>query len=332
MLMDGEYDIFFVIQDTFHFIQLEGVIKKLQKELESRNMKSFKLIHYFPVDGRQPKEWTTSVINNIDVPVAYTKYAEDEVMKVNPKLKLDVVYHGVNLKYFFPVKKVEREKFKHEFLHGLADSKFLVTNVNSNWLRKDLPRTLEVFSRFHNLEPDSFLYLHTKNNGLFGNIIDIAEQYGLEYGKDFLVPTGPDGNPDTYNENEGFSIEMMNMIYNMSDVIVSTTLGEGWGLSVTEAMAAKVPVVVPNHTSLREICDDGNRGLLVQTSGNVCYGSDDWNRVRPTVDVNDFVAKLKFIKHSPLEVNRIVERAHNWVLNELDWNKIGLKWKEIFSR
>ena len=157
MLMDGKYDIFFVIQDTFHFIQIGDVIKKMQEELKKRDMKVFKYIHYFPVDGWQPDEWTTKVVNNIEIPVTYTNYASKEINKVNPKLKLDVVYHGTNLKEFYPVDVKTKKSFRHDFFHGLADGKFLITNVNTNWLRKDIPRTLEIFSKFKILNPDSFL-------------------------------------------------------------------------------------------------------------------------------------------------------------------------------
>jgi glycosyltransferase involved in cell wall biosynthesis len=34
---------------------------------------------------------------------------------------------------------------------------------------------------------------------------------------------------------------------------LSTSLGEGWGLGVTEALAAGLPVAVPRHTSCLEI-------------------------------------------------------------------------------
>ena len=42
-------------------------------------------------------------------------------------------------------------------------------------------------------------------------------------------------------------------MYNAADLYLTTSLGEGWGLGVTEAMACHTPVAMPRHTSLAEI-------------------------------------------------------------------------------
>ena len=47
----------------------------------------------------------------------------------------------------------------------------------------------------------------------------------------------------------------MRSLYGAADLLLTTSLGEGWGLPVTEALACGTPVVVPMHTSLMEIGD-----------------------------------------------------------------------------
>jgi glycosyltransferase involved in cell wall biosynthesis len=34
-------------------------------------------------------------------------------------------------------------------------------------------------------------------------------------------------------------------------------MAEGWGLTITEAMAVKLPIICPIHTSISEITNDG---------------------------------------------------------------------------
>jgi glycosyltransferase involved in cell wall biosynthesis len=139
--------------------------------------------------------------------------------------------------------------------------------------------------------------------------------------------------PDNFDENRGFSIETVNKIYNASDVIVSTTLGEGWGLSSTEAMAAKVPVIFPDNTSLSEILAD-NRGRLVRSGDGandwVCLGTEDMNQYRPVTDTKDMVNALVEAYDNRDKSRERAERAFQWV-QDLSWEKIGLQWAEVFS-
>ena len=67
-----------------------------------------------------------------------------------------------------------------------------------------------------------------------------AAQLGLTYGKEWCH-IGPV--PD----------EGLCALYNAADLYLTTSLGEGWGLGVTEAMACGCPVAMGPHTSLWEI-------------------------------------------------------------------------------
>jgi glycosyltransferase involved in cell wall biosynthesis len=42
-------------------------------------------------------------------------------------------------------------------------------------------------------------------------------------------------------------------MYNAADLTLSTSLGEGWGFSFTEALACGCPLALPMHTSGREL-------------------------------------------------------------------------------
>ena len=48
----------------------------------------------------------------------------------------------------------------------------------------------------------------------------------------------------------------LNNLYNIFDVFLSTTSGEGWGLTTIEAAITKTPLVIPKCTSFPEIFGD----------------------------------------------------------------------------
>lgn len=136
MAATGEFDIVFMIQDTFiveTFMKgLLAVRDKLPKD------KKFSIVHYFPIDGKPKQSWIEDVVAKADIPVAYTEFAKKECMKLVPGLEeMDVVYHGVDKDTFYPI---AHSEFREQFFRQHKD-KFIVLNVNRNQPRKDLYRT-----------------------------------------------------------------------------------------------------------------------------------------------------------------------------------------------
>ena len=82
-------------------------------------------------------------------------------------------------------------------------------------------------------------------------------------------------------------------LYNAADLYLTTSLGEGWGLGVTEAMSCHTPVAMPKHTSLDEIGYDagGSAGpiWLPQETGYVC-GAD--TRLRHRVGLQGAIQRI----------------------------------------
>jgi glycosyltransferase involved in cell wall biosynthesis len=111
----------------------------------------------------------------------------------------------------------------------------------------------------------------------------------LRVGVDVLVPK-------EYSENRGVDNVQLNRIYNALDCFITTTTAEGWGLTVTEAMATKTLVICPKHTSLAEITNNGDLTL------NFMF-------MQPAVFINDF-EKIRFVCN-PSEVNTLLGVAYN---------------------
>ena len=343
------FDILFTLQDPFI---MEGMTKGVDqcREAYKKEGFNFKWIAYYPADGAYKENWSDTVMK-ADYPVMYTEYGKNEVAKrINPKKeqevkdKVGVIYHGTNTKEFFPVGDKEKKEFRQKFFVKddkplIKENTFLVTNVNRNQIRKDIMRSMKVFKEFKKMRPDSMLYLHMKNEDAGGTIKEYARRLNMVEGEDYILPAA-------FNESRGYPVNVLNMIYNVSDLVMTTTLGEGWGLSITEAMSTKTPVIAPHHTSIPELFGttrikgnesidnfhfDDIRGIPIKTDGWFCQGRADTEQMRPLTDEKDMINKMIWAYDNPDKCKKIAENAYKWVV-KLKWSKIGKEWKEVFKK
>ena len=116
-------------------------------------------------------------------------------------------------------------------------------------MRKDPFSTLMLLAELRKLDPKYKLYLHMNPNPRIG--LDIkakADGLNLLQHVVFADPFFSD-KFSTYKCTKN----MLAQIYNASDLVVSTTHGEGWGLTTTEAAACGTPIAIPKHSSYEEI-------------------------------------------------------------------------------
>jgi len=321
MLQQMDYDILFFLQDTF----ILDFLPELHKQLRSKG-KEFRSICYYPVDGTPKASWLHNV-DACDYLVAYSEFGKAESLAAVPELKEPLVIpHGANTKDFYIANKKDKLAFRAQFFGSQAD-KFIFTNVNRNQQRKDIPRTIAAFAEFHKQVPESLLYLHMARKDQGWDLPEIITQYGLNTSTDVIFP-------ENFGPNRGYPLQIVNMIYNVSDCILSTTLGEGWGLSWIEAMATKTPVIMPANTALVENITE-ERGWPVNSGTNPSLYTvvpNDNEIVRPLVDVDDMVAKMLEIYNNREEAKRRAENAYNWVTTQMDWGTgVVPKWVEVFD-
>ena len=324
-LMDPrlEFDILFFLQDTFIVDFLPTLLSNLIKA-----GKRFKSVYYYPIDGIPKEAWVNSV-EAVDYPVTYTKYGREESLKIKPSMsdRLNVISHGVDPKVFFPAPESQVKEFRSQFFGALAD-KFIITNVNRNQQRKDIPATIRAFKEFRKQKPDSILYLHMMSQDQGWNLPEVIKSFDLDISKDVILP-------QNFTASVGFPLEVVNLIYNASDCIVSTTVGEGLGLSWTEAMATKTPVVFPQNTCLTEYITE-ETGYPYPSGGDADHITilpHDNEVPRPTAHISKLVEQLVFLYDDREEGRRRAEVAYNMVHNNLIWDThINSKWLALFDK
>jgi glycosyltransferase involved in cell wall biosynthesis len=133
--------------------------------------------------------------------------------------------------------------------------KFVVTIPNANKgvlpSRKAWGENLLAFGVFAQGKDDVLLYLHTDATGSGAGIDlpSLVSAAGIPPEKVMFV--------DQYDYRMGVPDETMAAIYTRSDVLLSATAGEGFGLPVLEAQACGTPVIVSNFSAQPELVGDG---------------------------------------------------------------------------
>jgi len=322
MIPKMEFDILFLLQDSFIMDFLPVMLPHMKESKPT----PFKSILYFPIDSIMKQKWGENV-NHADTLVAYSEFGKKEALKVMPDREdMKVIPHGVNTKEFYPLPKHEAEAFRREYFKSEAD-KFIITNLNRNQQRKDVPRTIQAFKEFRKQVPESILYLHMAMKDQGWDLPEVCREMGLNITKDVIFP-------QNFGPNQGYPREIVNALYNASDVIVSTTLGEGFGLSWIEAMAAKAPIVMPSNTALTEFIAE-DKGYLVNSGTNPSLWTiipHDNEVLRPLVDVDDMVKTLVHIYNNREEAAQKAENAYKWVTEDMDWQRnIAPQWVKLFD-
>jgi glycosyltransferase involved in cell wall biosynthesis len=203
-------------------------------------------ILYTPIDGvNLPREWFLPA-RKADVVVAMSKFGQ-RILRDEGGIDAHMIYHGVEHDVFR--RSMSRDEAKRSI--GL-DGRFVVLAINRNSFRKNYYDTFRVFSEFHKRHDDAFLLVHAVRNDVGGDLGILIDKYNL---RDCVRISDP---RDTFI---GMPKETLATYYNAADVKISTSMGEGFGLTDAEAIACGIPVVIQDFSASAEIVGAG--GLLV---------------------------------------------------------------------
>lgn len=205
-----------------------------------------------PIDHKPMPEAVAHVLRNEKVtPIAMSRYGEAMMHEGG----LDPIYvpHAIG-KVFKPTPEIDgidgREWSgftKDQFVVGMnAANKGTLPN------RKSFPENLLAFSIFAKDKDDVILYLHTDvtGAGMGINLLDLLGHLNIDKNKVMIT--------DPYDVRAGnIPQDKMAGIYSTMNVLLATSMGEGFGVPTIEAQACGVPVIVSNFAASAELVGHG---------------------------------------------------------------------------
>ncbi len=332
-LESREWDVFFYQGDIG--ANDDVIIKACQIAQEEKTKFT---IYYVPVDVDSLLPQVFDVARACNVQVFYTQAGADLAQRLVPEMvgKCSAIGLGTEPDVFYPLPEEER-RAQRKRIFNVDDDTFIVVNVNRNQMRKDLARTMACFHQFHQLYPHSLLYMHSVIQDYGGNLMLQATMCGLD-----IHATPSEIAFSGLDLSKPWSREDLNNLYNAADCLVSTSYGEGWGLSTTEAMCAGCPVVVPYNTANLDILGENQeRGYGMKTGGDLdhtVFLYEGGGAPHDIVWSEDFVAQLGRVYGGHVApdglygttVRKKKETARAWCL-ENTWEHRGRAWRQVIE-
>ena len=279
-----------------------------------RNTEEYKnipVVAIVPVDG---KNCAAQALKDVDHAIFWTQFGLDEARDGGYVGPATVIPLGIDLDVFKPLDKAE---CRSRTLPPAFDEKFIVGCVGRNQPRKRIDLTLAYFAEWVKTRKvvDACLMIHVAPTGDRNtiNIKQLAAYYGI-YDRLILVE------PEVFY---GIDESIMVDLYNCMDVAMTTTQGEGWGLTSMEAMACGVPLIAPEWSALGEWAKD--YAWLVPCSSTIV--GEPWvNVVGGIADRTRFIEALHRLYISP------ETRANNRQAGLECAAKPKYRWPNIASR
>jgi len=308
-LMEDKPDVFMILLDTF----------MMYPWLLDMDLSPGVSMFYFPSDGGgQLPTGCENILRKVNYPIAMSKFGQQQAKELYGINNCLYIPHAVDDKVYYPLS--EEEKVIARKKWGFSN-KFVVGTVARNQGRKMLDRTIKAFAEFCKDKPDAILFMHTDptdraavfdlNNLIFRyNIQNRVIFSGMKYYK-------------------GFDYTEMNELYNLMDVFLLTTSGEGWGIPTTEAMSCGVPVCVTDYTTTKEIVTDNNCGEAVKLSGEI---TGSWNVERGVMCIDDCVKKLTKLYNEPKLRKKYAKNGRKAILKHYSWDVVQEQWYELLEK
>lgn len=235
-------DILFLFNDLYP-------VEWLERNINRKKWKG-KVVAYIPIDCEIGKGALKNHMG-IDKIIAVTKHGAKCMANTGYKKPLEVIYHPVK-ESFRILNKDEIIDYRKKLLGEKHINKFIVINSNKNQFRKRQDLTIEGFSIFAKNKKDVALFLKCElcegNDSGRYNIKKLLEEnmkkHNLNPEDQIIVNT------------ENITYDEINILYNICDLGLNTTSGEGFGYVPVEFAKIGKPFLVSNNTSYPELFEN----------------------------------------------------------------------------
>lgn len=251
-------------------------MKKANGEYAFPEQAALPVVAIVAVDG---KNFQGRWLDGVDHAVFWTRFALEEARAGGYKGPASVIPLGVHLDLYSPS---DRQAARARFFPEELRDRFVVGNVNRNQPRKRWDLTLKYFAEWVTTKHvrDAWLYLQPAPTGDMGyDVAQLAHYYGIA---DRVALAKSD-------THYGIAESGLAGIYNCLDLNISTTQGEGMGLTTLEAMACGVPCILPDWAAYG---DWARQGAWLVPCSTTAVGPPYVNVIGGVPDQGKFVTAL----------------------------------------
>jgi glycosyltransferase involved in cell wall biosynthesis len=335
-------DIVIINQDPWnikaYFVQLSAAFSELMRSgklsrEEFRKLLSIRFVGWLAVDAEN--QITALDLNDrLDHVVVWTEFAKKELETRGWEGLTSIIPLGVNTSVFYP-----REGSRSQVFPMLPEGAFIIGVVGRNQVRKRIDLSIRYFAKWLDTLPATerelcYLYLHVAPTGEQAvDIRALISYYGLK-GRVMLFEPQP---------GHGVTDEEMAYVYSALDVLLSTTQGEGFGLTTLEAMACGTVNVVPGWSGLgcwtkdaaikvpcTSVAMNAPQNQSPYTIGGIPDEEATTEALNWAYDARDRRCTDRCRNYLEQEMNSVVVAARQ-LADKLSWRSVHCAWADLIS-
>jgi len=214
--------------------------------LQRMRNRPFKYIGILPIEADPLCMSWAAQITQMDKAMIISKFGLEEAQKAGV-FNAAYLQIGVDTELWKSPTPEERQKVRS--ILGFEEDTFAVLTIADNQERKNLSRSMEIFSDFAKDKPNARYILVTRKNSPVGwNLDDLA--IDLDIMNKMLM------------FERGIDFKQLWSLYAACDCFLLTSKTEGLGMPILEAMSMRLPCIGTNCTGIKESLTD-NRGYLI---------------------------------------------------------------------
>ncbi len=275
-------------------------------------------VGYIAVDGLNCRG---NELNGLACAVFWTEFALTEAANGGYRGQGTVVPLGVDRDIYKP-RPSKESRLRIGLPPDLNDA-FIVGNVNRNQPRKRMDLTIRYFANWvhQNDITDAYLFLHVAPTG--DDAIDVSQLASYHGISRYVIAASP-------SIGKGISQEALAHTYCAFDCQVTTTQGEGFGLTTLEGMASGIPQIVPDWSALGEICEDA--ALKIECTSTAAT-INRVNAIGGVPDEAQFIAALDRVYREPDTRESMIKAGLEVASRDrYDWLNIGALFGSVLEQ
>jgi len=231
---------------------------KCVEEIRKALKDTVSIVGYFTIDGDPIPHVFKDIFYACDHVVLPSEYGQRVVTERFFDLSTSVIPYGVNMNSYNCADKAEAKKGLKKLLrfgleHVDFENKLIFTYVGNNQGRKNVGVARDAFKEFvKGKEKDVMFLLAMKSVILTEGDFSFMGFYDLNEFEHSNIRVA------------GFFLkdEIVANLYKVSDFLVHPSIGEGFGLTLMEAMASRCVPITTNYSAMTDFCHDENTLLL----------------------------------------------------------------------